>query len=100
MVLLYDASMIPHVGLRDLVIDTARAENIPIQFDLIPAGGTDAGRIHLFGAGVPSLVIGVPVRYIHTHAAIMHRDDFDNAAKLMVAVVQRLDEETVRQLKS
>ncbi|HNP69849.1 MAG TPA: M42 family metallopeptidase [Kouleothrix sp.] len=99
-VLLYDASMIPHVGLRDLVIDTARAENIPIQFDLIPAGGTDAGRIHLFGAGVPSLVIGVPVRYIHTHAAIMHRDDFDNAAKLMVAVVQRLDEETVRQLKS
>ena len=43
-----------------------------------------------FGAGVPSLVIGVPVRYIHTHAAIMHRDDFDNAAKLLVAVVKPL----------
>lgn len=99
-VLLYDASMIPHVGLRDLVIDTAKADNIPIQFDLIPAGGTDAGRMHLFGAGVPSLVIGVPVRYIHTHAAIMHRDDFDNAAKLLVAVIKRLDDELVQQLKS
>ncbi|MFN8567479.1 MAG: M42 family metallopeptidase [Kouleothrix sp.] len=45
--LLYDASMIPHVGLRDLVIDTASAEGIPLQFDVIAAGGTDAGRMHL-----------------------------------------------------
>ena len=99
-ILLYDASMIPHVGLRDLVIDTAEAEGIPFQFDVIAAGGTDAGKIHLFGAGVPSLVLGVPVRYIHTHAAILHRDDFDNAAKLLVAVIKRLDAETVQQLKS
>lgn len=99
-ILLYDASMIPHTGLRDLVIDIAHDEDISIQFDSIPAGGTDAGKIHLFGAGVPSLVIGVPVRYIHTHAAIMHRDDFDNAAKLLVAVVKRLDVATVQQLKS
>jgi endoglucanase len=99
-ILLYDASMIPHVGLRDLVIDTAQEAGIPIQFDTIAAGGTDAGKIHTFGAGVPSLVVGVPVRYIHTHAAIMHRDDFDSAAKLLVAVIKRLDAETVRQLKS
>src|SRR5215208_2159084 len=99
-ILLFDASMIPHIGLRDLVIDIAHDEDIPIQFDSIAAGGTDAGKIHLFGAGVPSLVVGVPVRYIHTHAAILHRDDFDNAAKLMVAVIKRLDEETVQQLKS
>jgi endoglucanase len=99
-ILLYDNSMIPHVGLRNLVIDTARAEGIPLQFDFMPAGGTDAGKIHLFGAGVPALVVGVPVRYIHSHASIMHRDDFENAAKLMIAVVQRLDEELVRRLKS
>lgn len=99
-VLLYDGSMIPHVGLRDLVIDTAETNDIPFQFDKIAGGGTDAGKIHLFGAGVPSLVIGVPVRYIHTHTAIMHRDDFENAAKLLVAVIKRLDQDTVEQLKS
>jgi endoglucanase len=99
-VLLYDATMIPHVGLRDLVIDTARDEGIPLQFDKMPGGGTDAGRMHVFGAGVPSLVVGVPVRYIHTHTAIMHRGDFDQAAQLLVAVVKRLDSETVQQLKS
>ncbi len=99
-VLLYDATMIPHVGLRDLVIDTAHDENIPLQFDKMAGGGTDAGRMHVFGAGVPSLVVGVPVRYIHTHTAIMHRGDFDQAAQLLVAVVKRLDSEMVQQLKS
>jgi endoglucanase len=99
-ILLYDGSMIPHTRLRDLVVDTAEAEQIPYQFDKISGGGTDAGKIHTFGAGVPSLVIGVPVRYIHTHTAILNRDDFDNAARLMVAVVKRLDAETVQQLKS
>jgi endoglucanase len=92
--------MIPHTGLRDLVVDVAEREGIPFQFDKVAGGGTDAGKMHVFGAGVPSLVIGVPVRYIHTHAAIMHRDDFDNAAKLLVAVVKRLDVEIVQQLKS
>lgn len=98
-VLLYDGSMIPHTGLRDLVIDTAQAADIPLQFDKIAGGGTDAGRIHVFGAGVPSLVIGVPVRYIHTHAAIMHRGDFQNAVRLLVEVIKRLDAETVQRLK-
>lgn len=98
-ILLYDGSMIPHVGLRDLVIDTARSENIPFQFDKIAGGGTDAGKIHIFGKGVPSLVVGVPVRYIHTHAAIMHRDDFEATAQLLVAVIKRLDGSTVARLK-
>ena len=98
-ILLYDGSMIPHTGLRNLVMDVAHAENIPLQFDKIAGGGTDAGKIHTFGAGVPALVVGVPVRYIHTHAAVLHRDDFDQAARLMVAVLKRLDEETVQQLR-
>jgi endoglucanase len=49
---------------------------------------------------VPALVVGVAVRYIHTHAAILHRDDFDQAAHLMTAVVKRLDTATVTQLRS
>ena len=99
-IVLYDGSMIPHVGLRNFVIDVAEAEGIPFQFDSIAGGGTDAGKIHVFGAGVPSLVIGVPVRYIHTHASILHRDDFDKAAKLLVEVIKRLDDEMIQQLRS
>ena len=98
--LLYDGSMIAHTGLRDLVFEVAAAAQIPLQLDAMAGGGTDGGRIHIFGAGVPSVVIGIPVRYIHTHTAIMHRRDFDQAAQLMVALVQRLDAATVARLKS
>ncbi|NTU85832.1 MAG: M42 family metallopeptidase [Chloroflexales bacterium] len=99
-ILLYDGSMIAHTGLRNLVIDVAEAEGLPLQFDKMPGGGTDGGRMHLFGAGVPTVVLGVAVRYIHTHTAIMHRRDFDQAAQLLVALVSRLDAETVARLKS
>ena len=99
-ILLYDGTLIPHTGLRNLVIDTAQDQGIPLQFDTMPRGGTDAGRMHVFGAGVPSLVVGIPVRYIHSHGAILHRDDFDQAAQLLVAVIKRLDAEMVQQLKS
>lgn len=99
-IMIYDSSMIPHTSLRNLVIDTAEREGIPLQFDKMPGGGTDAGKIHVFGAGVPSLVVGVPVRYIHTHASILHRRDFEQAARLLVAVIKQLDAERVQQLKS
>ncbi len=99
-ILLYDGSLVPHTGLRDLVLEVAEHEGIPIQFDRVAGGGTDAGKIQLYGAGVPSLVVGVAVRYIHTHAAILHRDDFDQAARLMTAVVKRLDTATLTQLRA
>jgi putative aminopeptidase FrvX len=98
--LLYDGSMIAHTGLRNLVIDVAAAEGLPLQFDKMAGGGTDGGRMHIFGNGVPTVVLGIAVRYIHTHTAIMHRRDFEQAAQLLVALVKRLDAETVRQLKS
>jgi endoglucanase len=98
--LLYDGSMIPHTGLRDLLIDVAAEAHIPLQFDKMAGGGTDAGRMHIFGGGVPSIVVGVPVRYIHTNTAIMSRRDFDQAAELLVKLIQRLDAAKVAELKS
>ncbi|MFC4766125.1 M42 family metallopeptidase [Effusibacillus consociatus] len=95
LIVLYDYSMVPHKKLLDLVLDTAEEEGIPVQFESMPGGGTDAGKVHLYGKGVPSLVIGFPTRYIHSHAAIMHRDDFDNAAKLLVSVIKKLDDKTL-----
>ena len=47
-IVLFDASMVSHKGLRDLVVDTAEETGIPYQFETIPGGGTDAGSIHHF----------------------------------------------------
>lgn len=94
-IILYDASMVSHKGLRDLVTDTADELNIPYQFDSVPGGGTDSGSIHLTHNGVPALSITIATRYIHSHAAMLHRDDYENAVKLIVEVIKRLDRETV-----
>ncbi|CAM5222515.1 Endoglucanase OS=Ureibacillus acetophenoni OX=614649 GN=SAMN05877842_102459 PE=3 SV=1 [Ureibacillus acetophenoni] len=98
--IIYNASMVSHKGLRDLVVDVAEEHNIPYQFDSTPGGGTNAGSMHLVGSGVPSLAISIATRYIHSHAGILHRDDYDNAVKLIVEVVKRLDRDTVNKVIS
>jgi putative aminopeptidase FrvX len=99
-VLIYDARMIPNLKLRDLFVDTAAELGIPVQFSAIPGGATDGAAIHLHGTGVPTVVIGVAARHIHSHGAILHRDDYENAVKLVSAVVAKLDEATVAGLTS
>ncbi|MDX8290073.1 M42 family metallopeptidase [Metabacillus indicus] len=95
-IILYDASMVSHKGLRDFVTGVADEMNIPYQFDAIAGGGTDSGAIHMTANGVPALSITIATRYIHSHAAMLHRDDYENAVKLITEVIKRLDDETVK----
>lgn len=97
-IVVYDASMVSHRGLREFVLDVADEHNIPYQFETMAGGGTDAGSIHVTANGVPALSIGIATRYIHSHAGILHRDDYDNAVKLMVEVIKKLDREAVNKI--
>lgn len=97
-ILIYDATMIPNIKLRDLAIDTCKKKKIPYHLTYTERGGTDGGRVHISAGGVPSVVIGVPVRYIHSHNSIMARKDYDNAVKLVCELVKRLDKKTVQGL--
>jgi putative aminopeptidase FrvX len=97
-IIMYDASMVAHKGLLDFVTDVAEKNNIPYQFDSVPGGGTDSGKIHLTGNGVPSLSITIATRYLHTNASIIHREDYENAVKLLVAVIKELDAEKVKEI--
>ena len=96
--LLYDSRMIPNLKLRDLVIDTAKKDKIPLQFTTMEGGATDGSVIHLHKYGVPTVVIGVPTRHIHSHSSIIRRTDFDNAVKLIVSIIKKLDKKTVSSL--
>jgi endoglucanase len=95
-VLAFDATMIPNQAFKSFVIETAEKEGIPYQLSVVAAGGTDAGRFHIVKAGAPSMVIGVPTRHIHSHAAVVDFSDIGNAVKLVVALLRRLDSGTVR----
>ena len=90
-IIIRDGTMIPNLRLRDLFVEIAEELKIPYQFDIVERGGTDAGAIHLHRRGVPNLVISVPTRHIHSHAGILHRDDYDQAVNLVTAAIKRLD---------
>ena len=95
-VLIIDGTMIPNMGLRDFVINTAEKKKIPYHLTSMERGGTDGGGIHISRTGVPSVVIGPPVRYIHSHNGILNRTDYDNTVRLIVEVIKGLDEKRVK----
>lgn len=87
---IFDRTMITHRGMRDFVLDTAETHQIPYQFFMSP-GGTDAGRVHTANDGIPSAVIGICSRYIHTSSSIIHVDDYAAAKELLVQLVKATD---------
>ncbi|WP_019154894.1 M42 family metallopeptidase [Robertmurraya massiliosenegalensis] len=93
-----DRSMVTHRGMREFILDTAEQNDIPYQY-FVSAGGTDAGRVHLTNEGVPSAVVGICSRYIHTHASIIHVDDYAAAKELLIKLVKSCDRTTVETIK-
>lgn len=94
-----DRSMVTHKGMRDFILDTAESNNIPYQY-FVSQGGTDAGKVHIANEGVPSGVIGICSRYIHTHASMIHVDDYAAARELLGKLVRACDKTTVESIKN
>ncbi len=97
-ILMYEAGMISHTGLRQLFQDTAEEHNIPFALSYMQRGSSDGARIHITRAGVPAIYIGPPTRYIHSHNSLLYRKDYDDTLKLLIEVVKKLDKETVASL--
>ena len=95
---LYDPTMVTNPRLAEFVVETARAHGIPHQIAVWTAGGTDAGAIHQTGPGVPSIVLGVPVRYIHSHVSVLHLDDYEAALRLVLHLAASLDRAAVERI--
>lgn len=96
---IFDRTMITHRGIREFVLQTAEDNDIPYQY-FVSQGGTDAGSVHVSNQGVPSAVIGICSRYIHTHASIIHVDDYAAAKELLVKLVRNTDETTVQSIRN
>jgi len=92
---LHDASMLPNLKLRDLVIEVAREAEIPLQFNVLTGYGEDGSAIQRARGGAPVANIVVPTRYLHSHNGIIDRNDYLQTVELVTVLVRRLDEETV-----
>ncbi len=91
----YDPKCLSNPRLTAFAIETAEEAEIPHQVAVRSGGATDAGAIHLSNQGVPSVVLGVPTRYIHAHVGVIHIDDYVAARALTLTMLERLDAERV-----
>ena len=93
---IFDGGLVGHVGLRLYLEDIAKELDIPYQINALPFGGTDASQMHLAHDGAACISIGIPTRYIHSHASIIHKDDYDNTVKLISEFIKRLNNDELK----
>ena len=84
-----------HDAVFELLAEVAEAEGIPYSIQAAPKSTrTDADGIHLTRHGVPTAVISVPNRYMHSPNEVVSIEDVLNSARLIAAFVRRLDAKT------
>lgn len=77
--------------LRDLIIEAANEKEIPFQrLARQRITGTDTDAFAFSNAGVPSSLISVPIRYMHTTVESAHKDDVENTIRLFVESLQKI----------
>ena len=87
-----DRLTIGHRGLIDLAVGLAQEHQIPYQLAVRAGGGTDAGVIQTGAGVVPTLILGVPVRYAHSHHGYARLDDLIHVIGLAELVILHLNE--------
>ncbi|SDK48875.1 endoglucanase [Natronincola ferrireducens] len=82
-----DNSILCHPKVKNYMIDQAEKNNIPYQIEILEFGGTDAGAIHLTKSGVPSGVLSIPCRYLHSDCEMVFLSDVEEAIELTKNIV-------------
>ena len=86
---LMDHSVICHPDVVKGLTLIAKELGIPVQLDILRAGGTDAGAIHVSRTGVKTGGVSVPCRYIHSPAEMADLSDVQVCVELVSAFVQK-----------
>jgi endoglucanase len=77
--------------LFELLVHTAREENIPFQVSGVPrATGTDANVMQLCRGGVATALVSVPLRYMHTPVELLSLIDLENTVRLLSGLMYRI----------
>lgn len=86
---LMDSSLICHPKLVRAFRDTAEAEQIPYQLEILSRGGTDAGAMQRVRGGSAAFTLSTPTRYVHTVNEMVHKTDVQAGIDLLARVLER-----------
>ena len=81
--------------LFELIVKTAKENKIPLQINAEPRGtGTDANAIQLCRSGVPTCLVSIPLRYMHSPCELVSLKDLNNCIKLISNTVEKVNSKT------
>jgi endoglucanase len=81
-----------HPQLFELLYETAEREKIPFTVEASARStGTDADAVHISREGIPTGLVSIPIRYMHSPVELVQLDDVHACARLIAAAALRLD---------
>ena len=88
-----------HPGLRKKLVSIAEEYNIPHQMEItVGPTGTDARAIQITREGIPSLVLSIPLRYMHTSVEVIDMVDIKHTGKLLAFFIKEISSENLEGL--
>lgn len=96
----YDHTMIPNQELVDWIIALAARHNIPLQLEVETGYGEDGAKLQTSGQGVPTVNLGIPMRYAHQQAGIFDERDYQQLVKLLTLIVENLGPDTYKKIRN
>ncbi|MCL2397479.1 MAG: M20/M25/M40 family metallo-hydrolase [Defluviitaleaceae bacterium] len=93
-----DRGMITHPRFMRFTLNLAKKLGIPVQEAVRTGGSTNGAAYHLSNLGIPTIVIGQPVRYIHSPHSIACMEDYHNTVRLATEMVKALNAEIIASL--
>ncbi len=95
MIRFMDVSVVANPRFQRYTLDLAESLGLPIQASVREGGGNNGACINTALDGVPVIIMGVPVRYIHSTYGITSYFDFEATVQMAVEVIRRMDAELI-----
>ncbi len=87
-----DRGSIADCEFNEEILKIAKKNKIKLQKKLTVSGGNDAGALTFFGGGIPTSVLSVPGRYIHSPVTVISKDDYNSSKKLVEKILEERNE--------
>ena len=91
----FDRSMITNPRFQRFALEIAEKYGIHVQESVRKGGGTNGGITHTAYEGIPTIVIGVPVRYAHSCYGICAYDDYREAVELAKHIIEDISSQDI-----
>lgn len=84
-----DSGMLADPRIKTLMLERARAANIPTQLEILEAGTTDAAAMQIARGGLPAGCLSIPTRYIHSPSEMVDLNDVQQSVALLLEILQK-----------